>query len=93
MENTLPTAMTCFQLENLLSSNVCKMFAFIGLMIEQKRLRPLEGWDRGFESHSMHGCLSAFILCLCCAVYVDALRRADNPSKAFYRLSKIKKLK
>jgi hypothetical protein len=25
-------------------------------------LRPLEHWDRGFESHSRHGCLSAFIL-------------------------------
>jgi hypothetical protein len=32
------------------------------------RLRPLEHWDRGFESHSRHGCLSAFILCLCCLV-------------------------
>jgi hypothetical protein len=27
------------------------------------RLRPLEHWDRGFESHSRHGCLCAFILC------------------------------
>jgi hypothetical protein len=26
------------------------------------RLRPLEHWDRGFESHSRHGCLCAFIL-------------------------------
>jgi hypothetical protein len=25
-------------------------------------------WDRGFESHSRHGCLCAFILCLCCPV-------------------------
>jgi hypothetical protein len=25
-------------------------------------LCPLQHWDRGFESHSMHGCLSAFIL-------------------------------
>jgi hypothetical protein len=23
---------------------------------------------RGFECHSRHGCLSAFILCLCCPV-------------------------
>jgi hypothetical protein len=23
---------------------------------------------RGLESHSRHGCLSAFILCLCCSV-------------------------
>jgi hypothetical protein len=27
----------------------------------------LERWDRGFESHSRHGCLCAFILCLCCS--------------------------
>jgi hypothetical protein len=31
-------------------------------------LRSLEHWDRGFESHSRHGCLCAFILCLCCSV-------------------------
>jgi hypothetical protein len=31
-------------------------------------LRPLERLDRGFESHSGHGCLCAFILCLCCPV-------------------------
>jgi hypothetical protein len=30
-----------------------------------KYLRPLEHWDRGFESHSRHGCLFVFILCLC----------------------------
>jgi hypothetical protein len=23
-------------------------------------MRPLEHWDRGFESHSRHGCVSAF---------------------------------
>jgi hypothetical protein len=28
------------------------------------RLRPLEHLDHGFESHSSHGCLCAFILCL-----------------------------
>jgi hypothetical protein len=33
-----------------------------------KCLRPLEYWDQGFESHTRHGCLSAFILCLCCPV-------------------------
>jgi hypothetical protein len=32
------------------------------------RLRPLKHWDRGFQSHSRHGCLCAFILCLCCSV-------------------------
>jgi hypothetical protein len=30
--------------------------------------RLLEHWDRGFESPSRHGCLCAFILCLCCSV-------------------------
>jgi hypothetical protein len=29
----------------------------------------------------------AFILCLCCSVYVAALRRADTPPKVSYRLS------
>jgi hypothetical protein len=28
----------------------------------------LEHWDHGFESLSRHGCLSAFILSLCCSV-------------------------
>jgi hypothetical protein len=32
-------------------------------------LRPLKHWDRGFESHSGHGSLCAFILCLCYPVY------------------------
>jgi hypothetical protein len=31
-------------------------------------LRPLERWDRRFESRLRHGCLRAFILCLCCFV-------------------------
>jgi hypothetical protein len=31
-------------------------------------VRPLERWDREFQSHSRHGCLCAFILCLCCPV-------------------------
>jgi hypothetical protein len=33
-----------------------------------KCLRPLKHWGRGFESHSRHGCLCAFILCFCCSV-------------------------
>jgi hypothetical protein len=28
--------------------------------------REVDRWDRGFESHTGHGCLRAFILCLCC---------------------------
>jgi hypothetical protein len=31
-------------------------------------LRSLGRWDRGFESHSRHGCMCVFILCLCCSV-------------------------
>jgi hypothetical protein len=31
-------------------------------------VRPLEHWGRGSESYSRHGCLCAFILCLCCFV-------------------------
>jgi hypothetical protein len=50
-------------------------------------LRPLKHWGRGFKSHSRHGCLYAFILCLCCSVQVAALRLADPPPKVSYRLS------
>jgi hypothetical protein len=32
-------------------------------------LRSLKHWGRGFETHSRHGCLCAFILCLCCTTY------------------------
>jgi hypothetical protein len=35
-------------------------------------LRPLKRCDRGFESHLRHGCLCAFILCLCCPVYTGS---------------------
>jgi hypothetical protein len=50
-------------------------------------LCPLEHWGCGFKSHLRHGCLSTFILCLCCPVQVVALQRADPPSKESYRLS------
>jgi hypothetical protein len=33
--------------------------------LRHERLRSLERWDRGFESHSTHGYLFPFILCLC----------------------------
>jgi hypothetical protein len=39
-------------------------------------LSSLERCDRGFESHSRHGCLCAFILCLCC--YVCRKRPCDG---------------
>jgi hypothetical protein len=29
-----------------------------------KCLRPLEHWHRGFESHSRHGCLRLFCVCV-----------------------------
>jgi hypothetical protein len=28
-------------------------------------LRSLENWDRGFESHSRHGCLCVRLFCVC----------------------------
>jgi hypothetical protein len=50
---------------------------------------PLKDWDGGFEPQLRHGCLCAFILCLCCPVCrVAALRRADPPSNESYRLCK-----
>jgi hypothetical protein len=59
-------------------------------------LRSLGGRDRGFEFHSEHGCFdvcvrsSVFVLS---CVQVEALRRADQPSKESYRLWMIKKLR
>jgi hypothetical protein len=38
------------------------------LIYQSGRLLPLEHWDHGFESHSSHGCLCAFILWLSCSV-------------------------
>jgi hypothetical protein len=32
------------------------------------RSRLFERWDRAFKAHLRHGCLSPFILCLCCCV-------------------------
>jgi hypothetical protein len=62
-----------------------------------KCLRLLKHRGHEFESHSRHGCLFAFILCLCSPMYVAALRQADPPSKKSYRFYtstyKIKKLK
>jgi hypothetical protein len=45
-----------------------------------------------FDSHSRHGCLSTFIVCLCCPVLVATMYLADPPSKESNRLSKINKL-
>jgi hypothetical protein len=57
-------------------------------------LRSLGSRDREFESHSGHGCLVFVYVCtfFCVCVQVEALRRADHPSKESYRLL-IKKLR
>jgi hypothetical protein len=52
-------------------------------------LRSLKHWDRGFEYHSRHEYLCVRLyLCLCCPVYVAAMRRADRSSKESYSLCK-----
>jgi hypothetical protein len=55
-------------------------------------LRPLEHWDRGFESQSRHGCFCAFILCLCCSVYSIAMRLSPVQG-VVTTVRRIKKLK
>jgi hypothetical protein len=42
--------------------------------------------DTGVESRSKHGCVYAFIFVVLSCV-VEALRRADNPSKESYQMS------
>jgi hypothetical protein len=44
-------------------------------------LRSLGNRDRGFESHSGHGCLVCVCAFFCVYVHVEALRRADHPPK------------
>jgi hypothetical protein len=43
------------------------------MLKDMKCLRPLIHLVHVFESHSRYGCLSAFLLCLCCSVYVATL--------------------
>jgi hypothetical protein len=42
--------------------------ASVGIFLADHSGRLLEHWDHGFESHSRHGYLCAFILCLCCSL-------------------------
>jgi hypothetical protein len=50
-------------------------------------LRSLGSRDRGFQSHSGHGCLVFVFFCV--YIQVAALRRADHPPQGSYGLSKI----
>jgi hypothetical protein len=43
--------------------------------------RSLGNRDRGFESHSGHGCLICVCAFFCICVQVEALRRADHPTE------------
>jgi hypothetical protein len=49
-------------------------------------LRSFGSRDRGFESHSGHGCSLFVCAFFCVYVQVEALRRADHPPKESYRL-------
>jgi hypothetical protein len=48
------------------------LLSFIMNLCRKNCLRSLGRWDRVFESYSRHGCLCAFILCLCCPVCVGS---------------------
>jgi len=43
---------------------------------------PLEHWDRGFESHFRHGCMSMFF-CVVLSCVDEPLRRAEPPVKEY----------
>jgi hypothetical protein len=48
-------------------------------------------WDRGFESHSRHGCLCMRLFCVCVVLYLGSLfARTDHPSNEPHRLCKEK---
>jgi hypothetical protein len=58
------------------------------------RPRPREHLDVGFESHSRHGCLCAFILCLCFLCVDSGLATGSSPIQGVlptvYRIKKLK---
>jgi hypothetical protein len=47
--------------------------------------RPLEHWNREFESHSRHIHMPECFLCFCCSMLVVILWRADPLSKESYQ--------
>jgi hypothetical protein len=58
-------------------------------------VRWLERWDRGFESHSRHGCLCLRLICVCVVLYVGSdLAAGWSPVQgvlpAVYRIKKLK---
>jgi hypothetical protein len=58
------------------------------------RLRSLEHWDRGFESHSRHGCMCTFILCMLLRVgsgLATGWSPVQRVLQTAYRIKKLKK--
>jgi hypothetical protein len=53
-------------------------------------LLPLEHWGHGFESHSRHGCLRAFILCVGISL-VTGWFPIQGVLQTVYRIKKLKK--
>jgi hypothetical protein len=78
--------------QNLLTRNPSPSSCLEGIQLAEVRLSrsrwPLERWDRGFESHSTHGCLCVRLFCLLSCVEIAALRRTGHSSKGSYQLCK-----
>jgi hypothetical protein len=77
--------LTVLTMHHRITSYICKLTASThhsGRAVSGTNcLLSLEHLDHGFQSHSRHGCLIIFFLCLCCPVQFSALRRTDPPSK------------
>jgi hypothetical protein len=52
--------------------------------------RPLENWGRGFECHSRHGCLCAFVLCVGSGL-VTVWSPVEGVLPTVYRIARLKK--